>query len=42
MAGIRSVPIDIYSTPTVVTGEGILKMIKAMKGNICPTCEVKA
>ena len=35
MAGTKSVPIEMYSTITVVTGSGNWKMINPMNGNIC-------
>lgn len=34
MAGIKSVPIEIYSTITVVTGSGNWRMINPTNGNI--------
>ncbi len=34
MAGMRSVPIEIYNTITVVTGNGNCKITNPIKGNI--------
>jgi hypothetical protein len=34
MAGIKSVPIEIYNTMTVVTGSGNWKMMNPINGNI--------
>jgi hypothetical protein len=34
MAGIKSVPIEIYKTMTVVTGSGNWKIMNPINGNI--------
>ena len=42
IAGIKSVPIEIYNTITVVTGSGNWTIMKPTKGNIWATWLVRA
>ena len=42
MAGIRSVPIEMYNTITVVTGNGNWNIINPINGNIWAICDVNA